>query len=536
MSLRNRLRLFFVLIVVIPMMVVGVVLYVLIANNETGKSDAQVAAKYDTALAVYSDAYDRARRAARRIARDVPFATALRRNNVEALQTRTADLQRSTGVERIVVARGANRAIVDVGNAAATFPAKVQLEVERRRSAGRLEVSTITPRQYVDRVKRATGLEVMLMREGGDVLANTLPGADRAPIPENEKGEARVGGQDYTTYATGEAGFLGERVKIAVLSPRAQLSSDVRKNRRWMYGVIAGFFILAVTFGLIISRSLQRQMGSFLEAARRLGRGDLDARVGPLDSGPELDAVGAGLDEMAARLSASLDRERAAESRRRDLVIAVSHDLRTPLAGLRAMVESIDEGVVDDPPTVRRYIAEMRRSVDSLVVLVDDLFELVQLDAGALVTESERARLEDVVHSAVAACDAQAAEKGLALETKLNGAGAAHCSPRIARVIQNLLQNAIRHTPADGTVRVQARRRLDRVEVVVEDSGEGIGPEALERVFDPFWRGDAARSSPGAGLGLALAKRIVEALGGTIAVESEPARGSRFAIQFPYAS
>jgi signal transduction histidine kinase len=268
--------------------------------------------------------------------------------------------------------------------------------------------------------------------------------------------------------------------------------------------------------------------------ARRLAAGDLGARAGRLGADPELEVVAAGLDEMAARLSASLKRHRAAEEQRRDLVTAVSHDLRTPLAGLRAMVEAIDEGVVDDPPTIRRYVAEMRGAVDSLVVLVDDLFELVQLDAGPLAAESERARLDEVVGSAVAACDAQATEKGLALETKLDGA-AAQCSPRVTRVIQNLIQNAIRHTPADGTVRVEAHRMRDRIEVVVEDSGEGIERAALDRIFDPFWRGDAARAGPGAGLGLALAKRIVEALGGRIVVESEPTRGSRFAVLLPAA-
>jgi signal transduction histidine kinase len=272
------------------------------------------------------------------------------------------------------------------------------------------------------------------------------------------------------------------------------------------------------------------------ETAGRLATGDLEARAGRLGADPELDLIAKGLDEMAARLSASLERNQAAEAQRRDLVTAVSHDLRTPLAGLRAMVEAIDEGVVDDPRTIRGYVAEMRQAVDSLVVLVDDLFEFVQLDAGALIAESERARLDEVVRSAVAACDAQAAEKGLALETQLDGAASAQCSPRMTRVIQNLLQNAIRHTPSDGTVRVEAHRLRDRIEVVVEDSGEGIDPVALEQIFDPFWRGDAARAGPGSGLGLALAKRIVEALGGSIAVESDLARGSRFAIDLPEAS
>jgi signal transduction histidine kinase len=298
-----------------------------------------------------------------------------------------------------------------------------------------------------------------------------------------------------------------------------------------VYSMAAGIGV-----ALAAARTSISAVDRLAATARRFAKGDLEARAGRLGADPELDLIAAALDEMAARLSASLERHRAAEEQRRDLVTAVSHDLRTPLAGLRAMVEAIDEGVVDDPLTIRRYVAEMRGAVDSLVILVDDLFELVQLDAGALVAESERARLDEVVRSAVAACDAQATEKGLALETKFNGAGGAHTSPRVTRVIQNLLQNAIRHTPADGTVRVEAHRLPHRIEVVVEDSGEGIEPAALERIFDPFWRGDEARAGPGSGLGLALAKRIVEALGGSIVVESEPARGSRFAIVLPEAT
>jgi signal transduction histidine kinase len=268
-------------------------------------------------------------------------------------------------------------------------------------------------------------------------------------------------------------------------------------------------------------------------AARSIADGDLGTRVGPLDSGKELDSLAATLDEMAERLDASIRRERAAEAQRRDLVTAVSHDLRTPLSGLRAMAEAIDDGIVEDPVTVRRYVGEMRGAIDSLVTLVDDLFELVQLDAGAIDAESERARVGDVVRSAVAACDAQAAEKGLVLETSLGTAAAARCSPRLTRVVQNLLQNAIRHTPGDGTVRVEARRDAEALELVVEDSGEGIDSAIAGRVFEPFWRGDEARVSPGSGLGLALAKRIVEGLGGSINLESEPAHGSRFAVVLP---
>jgi signal transduction histidine kinase len=224
------------------------------------------------------------------------------------------------------------------------------------------------------------------------------------------------------------------------------------------------------------------------------------------------------------------ERERRMEAQRQDLITAVSHDLRTPLASLRAMAEAIDEGVVDDAPTMRRYAAEMRRSAESLGALVDDLFELVQLEPEAIEAEARRATVEEVVDAAMAACDAHAQRKRLRLETELNGAGDAPCSPRLGRVVQNLIQNAIRHTPADGTVRVEAERRPGALRLTVSDSGEGIPAHSLDRVFEPFWRGDSARAGEGSGLGLALSKRIVEALGGEIEAESHPDRGSRFSV------
>jgi signal transduction histidine kinase len=295
-----------------------------------------------------------------------------------------------------------------------------------------------------------------------------------------------------------------------------------------LYSVGAGIGV-----GLALAQTSAAAVDRLSRTADRLAAGDLDARVGPLDAGPELDALGRTLDHMASRLQASLVAERSAEMKRRDLVTAVSHDLRTPLAGLRAMVDAIEDGVVDEPSTLRRYAAEMRRQVDSLTALVEDLFELVQLDAGAIMTESRRARLEEVIGSAVAACGAQASEKGVVMERSLDGTGNALCSPRLGRVLQNLLQNAIRHTPADGVIRIEARRDARGLEVAVQDTGEGIPADAVDRVFEPFWRGDAARATPGSGLGLALAKRIVEALGGDIRVESKPAAGSRFAVLLP---
>ena len=303
--------------------------------------------------------------------------------------------------------------------------------------------------------------------------------------------------------------------------------------------LVAGLFAYstaaAVGAGLAAARTSTAAIERLSVAARRLAGGDLETRVGHVGGGPELEALAATLDEMTERLGVSLQRERAAEAQRRDLIVAVSHDLRTPLADLRAMAEAIEDGVVSDPQTVRRYTARMGDAVASLSTLVDDLFEFVQLDAGAIEAEAERARLAEVVDAAVAACDAQAQDKGLVLRTELGNAGAARCSPRLSRVVQNLLQNAIRHTPADGSVLVAARRQGPDLELAVEDTGEGIDPAAIERIFEPFWRGDTARATEGTGLGLALSKRIVEALGGSIEVSSSPERGSRFAILLPSA-
>ncbi len=301
--------------------------------------------------------------------------------------------------------------------------------------------------------------------------------------------------------------------------------------------LVAMLLVYSVGAGVAAALALAKAWGTGVErlvqGARSLADGDLDHRIGRLGAGPELDALAATLDETAASLERSLARERAGEAKRKDLITAVSHDLRTPLASLRAMVEAVSDGVVDDPSTLHRYADEIRRSVESLSTLVDDLFELVQIDAGAIEAESQRVRLEEVVRSALATCEPQAREKGLVVETEIGDGRDCLCSPRLVRVLQNLLQNAIRHTPADGTVRMEARRGPAGLELVVEDSGEGIAAGALDQVFEPFWRGDAARSSSGSGLGLALAKRIVEALGGQIGVQSELAGGSRFAVVVP---
>jgi signal transduction histidine kinase len=296
-----------------------------------------------------------------------------------------------------------------------------------------------------------------------------------------------------------------------------------------LYSVGAGIGV-----ALVQATATARAINKLLTSARSLAEGDLSLRTGHLDAAPELDVLAHALDSMAEQLARSISLARDADEKRRDLITAVSHDLRTPLAGLRAMVEAIDERVVEDPPSLRRYASEMRRAVGSLVLLVDDLFELAQLDVGGIELDATRIPLHSVVRSVLAACTMQASTKGLALEANIDDAADTLCSPRLARVLQNLVQNAIRHTPSDGSVLILAHRGSAELEIEVVDSGEGIPAENLDRVFEPFWRGDASRSAGGSGLGLALAKRIVETLGGTLQAESHPGIGSRFAVVMPY--
>lgn len=295
-----------------------------------------------------------------------------------------------------------------------------------------------------------------------------------------------------------------------------------------VYSALAG-----VGAALVLARSSTAALERLTRTAGELERGELGSRAGAVGGGPDLERLGAAIDRMAEALETARDRERRVEAMRADLITAVSHDLRTPLSSLRAMIEAVDDGVVDDPATVRRYTGEMRRSVGQLTTMVDDLFELVQLDAGAIEAETTRVDLTDAIRSAVAAVQAEAHARGVHLEIDLAGAGGVACSPRLVRVLQTLLVNAVRHTPADGSVRVEARTARETISLAVEDTGEGIAPDDLPRIFEPFFRGDAARSGPGAGLGLALAKRIVEALGGRIAAREDVAQGARFEVSIP---
>lgn len=225
---------------------------------------------------------------------------------------------------------------------------------------------------------------------------------------------------------------------------------------------------------------------------------------------------------VGLRVAALAERERsrdAAEATRRQMVAAVSHDLRTPLASLQLLVEAVDDEIVDEE-TRRRYLATMRTNIDSLSTLIDDLFELSRIEAGDIEWSIRQVELGMLVDETVAAMQPEAGAKGVEIRTQLGEPELlARADPeKIQRVLFNLIRNAIRHTPADGSVTVRATTARGEVEIEVADTGEGIPTAERERVFDAFFRGgeDASRSSDGAGLGLAVSRAIVERHGGRI--------------------
>jgi signal transduction histidine kinase len=240
----------------------------------------------------------------------------------------------------------------------------------------------------------------------------------------------------------------------------------------------------------------------------------------------EIAALGRDVDAMIARL----DRE---ERARRTLFAAVSHDLRTPITALGLLATAIDDEVVDDAKR-REYAARMSTHVRALGALIDDLFELTRLQSGDLAWTMEQVRVDVLLREAVEAMRPAADAGSVAVHAELPEVlTAPRGNPeQLQRVLFNLIQNAIRHTPPDGSVTVRAEGVDGAVEVEVADTGGGIVAEARDRVFEPFYRADVARHEPGAGLGLAIARAIVEAHGGAIWLEDAPV-GTRVRFRLP---
>jgi signal transduction histidine kinase len=247
---------------------------------------------------------------------------------------------------------------------------------------------------------------------------------------------------------------------------------------------------IAMTLGYFLSAALTGRIMQLNTAAQRVAAGKLDTRVA-VTGRDEMAGLAAAFNEMAEQLQATEQKQRELDQLRRDLTAWVGHDLRTPLTSVRAMIEALADGMIDDPETVQRYLKTAQRDICSLSVLIDDLFEISQMDAGGLVIQREPGSLADLVSDTLESFSELAGRKSI----RLQGSVAAGVDPvemdvqRIGRVLSNLVSNALRHTPSGGRVDIQAQTCQDGVCVVVRDSGEGIQPADLPHLFERFYPG-----------------------------------------------
>jgi two-component system sensor histidine kinase BaeS len=293
---------------------------------------------------------------------------------------------------------------------------------------------------------------------------------------------------------------------------------------------------VAVSFGYFFSNSITQRLKELDRGASRLSEGDFSVRVSVAGQ-DEVAELGQAFNSMAERLEQAEREAERLEKARRDFIAGASHDLRTPLSSLRAMLEAIADGVVEDSAD---YIRRSQHVISQMSDLTDDLVELATLDSGAAPLERRLTSIDEVIETAVEGAALRAEAKGV----ELQGPDHSDLPPipiaadKIGRVLQNLLDNAIDHTESGGEVRISSSERNGTVEVTVRDTGEGIREESLPYIFERFYRGEESRTRAssevgGVGLGLAIAKELVEAHGGSIWAESGSESGTRITFSLP---
>ncbi len=294
--------------------------------------------------------------------------------------------------------------------------------------------------------------------------------------------------------------------------------------------------IIATAFGIFVAASVTDDLRQISNSAQRLAEGDLETRVS-VRGRDEVAHVGEAFNEMAGQLQQVQRQREEVDRLRRDLIAWASHDLRTPLTSIRVRAEALNDGVVEGGEARRRYYGDILSNVMALNHLIDDLLELAQLDSGSLQLNMSLISLRDLLSDSQDRFKLLAENRQITMRTnfdkdvdpvRLN-------ATKIGRVIDNLLSNALRHTPERGQILTRVYRGESGVHVIVEDTGPGFDAEDIPRLFEQFYRGEQARSraTGGAGLGLAIAKGIIEAHGGRIWAENKPDGGARIGFVIP---
>lgn len=292
---------------------------------------------------------------------------------------------------------------------------------------------------------------------------------------------------------------------------------------------------IAIALGYILSIRLTDRIRLIEEAAQKVSQGDLDVQL-PVTGRDEMAGLASTFNQMTIQLSNADRKQRELDNLKRDLISWVGHDLHTPLASIRAIIEALADGMVEDQDTVQRYLSTAQKEIKTLSLLIDDLFQMSQLDTGGLPLNKELNSMTDLVSDTLESFSELATKKGI----NLKGEVTAGVDPvlmdgqRISRVLDNLLSNALRYTSQGGEIELRVESKGKSIQVEVSNTGEQIEEKDLPFLFERFYRGEKSRSrsTGGSGLGLAIAKGIVEAHGGQIDVESRPGL-TRFFFTLP---
>ena len=301
--------------------------------------------------------------------------------------------------------------------------------------------------------------------------------------------------------------------------------------------VFAG--LSALTIGFFASKTMTDRLSKLRDATQALARRDFAVRL-KISGNDEIAQLADTFNEMAQNLQEVDEQKRQLEQTRRDLTAWVSHDLRTPLASIRVMIEAMLDGVVKDEETVQRYLDNSRAEVEHLSHLIDDLFELAQLDVGHLKLNLQQASIRDLISDTLGSMAAKADQHSITLKGKVSDdVDMILMAPdKIQRVLTNLVDNAIKYAESGRSVTLRAWRSGDDVRIDIHNSGSFIPQDVLPRLFESFYRGEGSRvrgddGARGTGLGLAIARGFIEAHDGRIWATSVESEGTTFSFTLP---
>ncbi len=356
------------------------------------------------------------------------------------------------------------------------------------------------------------------------------PSAGQSREPISVRKVYRIQQNDLFSYA----------VEVTLSGPYTFKTTTLRDVTALLGAIAVVVLVLAVVLAWWLTRRFTTPLRRLTEASRHLAEGDLTSRVPAglaLKGGTELAALSEQFNAMAAQLQESVEIIRRDRDRSRDFLADVSHELRTPLAALRTFNELLQERAGDDPDTRAEFLTASGQQIERLDWLAQNLLELSKLDSGLVLLDLRPEDLRAAVESAVEQTEASARRRGVNLRLRLPDAPVRirHDPQRIGQVVANLVGNAIKFTARDGSVEVELRQAADGAQIEVRDTGVGIAPHELPRIFERFYRGSRANEarSSGSGLGLAIVKSIVDMHGGLISVESRLGVGTTFVVSLP---